>query len=124
MIKLKNNHNNNRCDPIVMIAGKIGGFQNSATSFKTCIQDIQPTIYSEIKNTYNKTIKDISNVTSEMAYEQSKFLTDLEETYAAQNTQITKGLTDLSNNKSILNKKIANTNTTITNTYNKINKLL
>jgi len=77
MITMVQNKNNNRCDPITMISGKIGGFENSGSSFKTCIQDVQPIIYSEIKNTNDTMVENINNITSEMKKENEDFFVSI-----------------------------------------------
>ena len=124
MITLHQNINNNTCDPIIMIAGKLGGFENSATSFKTCIQDIQPTIYSEIMSTYDTMNETITDVTNEMKEENDDFLAKLESEYTAQNTMLNQNIQNLNTSKETMNKKINQTNESITKSLDKINTII
>lgn len=124
MITFHQNINNNTCDPIIMIAGKLGGFENSATSFKTCIQDIQPTIYSEIKSTYDTMNETITDVTNEMKEENDDFLAKLESEYTAQNRMLNQNIQNLNKSKETMNKKINQTNKSITKSLDKINTII
>lgn len=124
MITVHQNKNNNRCDPIIMLAGKLGGFENTATSFKTCIQDIQPLIYSEIKNSYNSMNDTIMDVTSEMKNENDEFLAKLKSDYETKNSELTQNIKKLNTSKELMNTKINNTNTSIQKSLNKINSIL
>jgi len=106
MITMVQNKNNNRCDPITMISGKIGGFENSGSSFKTCIQDVQPIIYSEIKNTNDTMVENINNITSEMKKENEDFLSQLKNDYESQNEYLVNDMKRLDKTKNTMNEKL------------------
>jgi|AntAceMinimDraft_6_1070360.scaffolds.fasta_scaffold01368_5 uncharacterized protein YukE len=122
MITLYKNENNYRCNPLIMIAGKLDGFENTATEFKTCIQDVQPMIYGEITNGYQSMLTDINNVIGEIKDENAGFLEKLQQDYTKQNENLNKNMDILNTNKERMNKKIENTNDTIHSTMNKVNK--
>jgi len=124
MITLQQNLGNSKCDPIVMIAGRLGGFENSATSFKTCIQDIQPTIYSEIKNSYDKMNNNINDVTTEMKKENDDFLSKLKTDYDTQNLELSQNIQNFNISKQNMNNKINKTNNSITKSLDKINNII
>jgi prefoldin subunit 5 len=124
MITVHQNKNNNRCDPIIMLAGKLGGFENSATSFKTCIQDIQPIIYGEIKTSYDSMNDTIMNITSEMKTENDEFLAKLKSDYETKNSELVKNMEKLNSSKEKMNTKITDTNTSINQSLNKINTII
>lgn len=124
LISVFQNKNNNRCDPLIMVAGKLSGFENSATSFKTCIQDVQPMIYSEIVNTNNAMSKKINDITEEMKKENDDFLDKLKEDYDDQNDKLTKNMNHLMQSKDNMDAKIINTNQSITKSLNKINDII
>jgi septal ring factor EnvC (AmiA/AmiB activator) len=124
MITVQQNKNNNRCDPIIMLAGKLGGFENSATSFKTCIQDIQPVIYSEIKTSYDSMNDTIKEVTSEMKTENDTFLAKLKSDYETKNGELTKNIEKMNTSKEKMNTKINATNASINQSLNKINSII
>ena len=124
MITMVQNKNNNRCDPITMISGKIGGFENSGSSFKTCIQDVQPIIYSEIKNTNDTMVENINNITTEMKKENENFLSQLKNDYESQNKYLMNHMNSLDKTKNTMNEKIKKTNDSITESLNKINDII
>jgi len=124
MITISQNINNDRCDPIAMMAGKLGGFENSATSFKTCIQDIQPVIYGEIHQSYESMLDNINEIATEMKTENGAFLSKLESDYNTQNTKLNQNLDGLNKSKTNMNTKITETNTSIKTSLDKINNLI
>jgi len=120
MISLSKNSKNNRCDPIIMMTGKLAGFENSATNFKTCIEDIQPEIYNEITSSYDRMNKIIEMTTSDMKESNNKFLADLKTDYERKNWDISNNIISLNNSNNSMNQKIINTNTSIKNSLDKI----
>lgn len=124
LISVFQNKNNNRCDPLIMVAGKLGGFENSATSFKTCIQDVQPIIYSEIVNTNTSMNESINKITSEMKQENDTFLEKLNKDYEDQNKTLMNNMDTLTKSKNVMDDKITKTNTSITTSLNKINAII
>lgn len=124
LISVFQNKNNNRCDPLIMVAGKLSGFENSATSFKTCIQDVQPMIYSEIVNTNNAMSEKINNITEEMKKENDDFLDKLNDDYLTENKKLTNNMNNLVQSKEDMDDKINETNESITKSLNKINDII
>lgn len=124
VIQLYKNKQNYRCNPLVMLAGAVNGFENTATEFKTCIQDIQPMIYSEIINGYNTMLTDMNQVTDELKTENDAFLKQLNADYDAKNADLKKNVTALNRDKELMNKKITTTNDAILSSLDKINTLV
>lgn len=124
VIQLYKNKQNYRCNPLVMLAGAVNGFENTATEFKTCIQDIQPMIYSEIINGYNTMLTDMNQVTDELKTENDAFLKQLNADYDAKNADLKKNVTALNRDKEQMNKKITTTNDAILSSLDKINTLV
>lgn len=124
LISVFQNKNNNRCDPLIMVAGKLGGFENSATSFKTCIQDVQPMIYGEIVNTNNAMSQKINDITEEMKKENDDFLNKLKDDYKNQNEKLTNNMDDLTQSKDDMDETINETNKSIKKSLNKINDII
>jgi len=122
MITLYKNEHNYRCNPLVMLAGKLDGFENTATEFKTCIQDVQPMIYGEITNGYQTMLGDIQIVMDDLKTGNQEFLEKLEQDYASQNVNLNKKMTNMERNKDSMDKKIDNTNKTIQSAIGKIDK--
>ena len=120
MIQLSKNNKNNRCDPIIMMTGKMMGFENNATNFNTCIQDIQPEIYNDIKTNYESMNKLIETTTKNMEEANNTFLTQLKNDYERKNWDISNNLISLNNMNQIMNEKIINTNDSINNTINNL----
>ena len=123
MIILSKNNKNNRCDPIIMMTGKLAGFENSATNFKTCIEDIQPEIYNDIKNNYESMNSIIENTTTNMISENNKFLTQLKSDYDRKNWDLSTNIISLNSSNNNMNNKIIETNKNIKSTLDKITKL-
>lgn len=124
VIQLYKNKQNYRCNPLVMLAGAVNGFENTATEFKTCIQDIQPMIYSEIINGYNTMLADMNQVTDELKTENDAFLNQLNADYTAKNADLSNNVGALNRDKERMNQTITSTNRAILSSLDKINSLL
>jgi len=103
-----------------MLAGKLDGFENTATEFKTCIQDVQPMIYGEITNGYQTMLGDIQTVMDDLKTGNQEFLEKLEQDYESQNVNLNKQMANMERNKDAMDNKIDNTNKTIHSAIGKI----
>lgn len=120
MIQLSKNTENNRCDPIVMMTSKMMGFENNTTNFNTCIQDIQPEIYNDIKTNYESMNKIIETTTTNMKEANNTFLSQLKNDYEQKNWDISTNIVSLNALNTTMNNKIINTNNSINNTINSL----
>lgn len=120
MIQLSKNTQNNRCDPIVMMTSKMMGFENNTTNFNTCIQDIQPEIYNDIKTNYESMNKIIETTTTNMEEANNEFLSQLKNDYEQKNWDISNNIVSLNSLNSNMTEKILNTNNAINTTINNL----
>lgn len=120
MIQLSKNTQNNRCDPIVMMTSKMMGFENNTTNLNTCIQDIQPEIYNDIKSNYEYMNKIIETTTTNMEEANNEFLSQLKNDYEQKNWDISNNIVSLNAMNTTMNEKILNTNNAINSTINNL----
>jgi competence protein ComGC len=120
MIQLSKNTQNNRCDPIVIMTSKMMGFENNTTNFNTCIQDIQPEIYNDIKSNYEYMNKIIETTTTNMEEANNEFLSQLKNDYEQKNWDISNNIVSLNAMNTTMNEKILNTNNAINSTINNL----
>ena len=120
MIQLSKNTQNNRCDPIVIMTSKMMGFENNTTNFNTCIQDIQPEIYNDIKSNYESMNKIIKTTTTNMEEANNTFLAQLKSDYEQKNWDISNNIVSLNAMNTTMNEKILNTNNAINSTINNL----
>jgi len=107
-----------------MIAGKFAGFENEATTFSSCIQEVQPSIYSDIKNTYTNMLNTINDTSVDIRKESSQFIEDLSNNYAKESALLHKNLNVFVEDKRNMDDRILSTRSDINSTMTSLNNTM
>lgn len=124
MITIYKNKDNNKCDPISMIAGKIGGFENSATAFAGCIDGIQPQIRTDIEKTVDGLKDKIQEGATQLEETTTSMLGNLEAGYIAKNKEIEENLKLLTDSKRAMDQNMLQTYNSSRETLNNLNNII